>query len=104
MRPRFVDLAVGRQIRAYRVARALSVMDLASRCGIEPTEFDAIETGHFRPTPEMLVQLATALDVSVASFFLGLETSNEANSDGAGDASELSSEIIDFAAFRRKHH
>ncbi|MEU1548395.1 XRE family transcriptional regulator [Nocardia sp. NPDC005745] len=55
---------VARNVRRYRMERAMSLGDLARRSGLSKQTLSKIEQGIGNPTVETLSQLATALDVS----------------------------------------
>ena len=53
----------GLELRAWRVLRGLSQMELATRAGVSQRHISFLETGRSRPSREMVLQLATALEV-----------------------------------------
>lgn len=55
---------VARNVRRYRIERAMSLGDLARRSGLSKQTLSKIEQGVGNPTVETLSQLAVALDVS----------------------------------------
>ncbi|WP_067445265.1 helix-turn-helix domain-containing protein [Nocardia alba] len=55
---------VARNVRRYRMERAMSLGDLARRSGLSKQTLSKIEQGIGNPTVETLSQLGTALDVS----------------------------------------
>jgi transcriptional regulator with XRE-family HTH domain len=54
---------VGPLLREWRERRRLSQLDLGLEAGVSARHLSFIETGRSRPSAEMVVQLATALDV-----------------------------------------
>src|SRR4029450_5251621 len=54
---------VGPLLREWRERRRLSQLDLGLEAGVSARHLRFIETGRSRPSAEMVVQLATALDV-----------------------------------------
>ncbi len=54
---------LGRLIRHWRARRHLSQLDLAGEAGVSTRHVSFIETGRARPSREMVLQLARALDV-----------------------------------------
>jgi transcriptional regulator with XRE-family HTH domain len=71
------DIQPGRVIRERRDALGLKAVDLARKASINPGTLDAIEKGRVQtPSLPMLVSLAKALEISVASLFS--EEGNEA--------------------------
>jgi transcriptional regulator with XRE-family HTH domain len=61
----------GERLRAAREARGLTQDELAVRLGFGQSQMNKYENGKSDPTPEVLVRLATALEVSV-DWLLGL--------------------------------
>src|SRR3954471_22764449 len=55
--------AVGRLLREWRQRRRMSQLDLALEAGVSARHVSFVETGRSRPSAEMVVQLATQLDV-----------------------------------------
>jgi transcriptional regulator with XRE-family HTH domain len=55
--------AAGRLLRAWRLTRGVSQMDLALDAGISTRHLSFIETGRSRPSQEVILLLAQALDV-----------------------------------------
>jgi transcriptional regulator with XRE-family HTH domain len=66
-------MAVGEQVRDYRIARGLTQGELAARTGIPPTAVSRIETNDRKMTFEEAVRVAGVLRVSL-SMLAGLET------------------------------
>lgn len=54
---------VGMLLREWRDRRRLSQLELSSRAGISTRHLSFVETGRSRPTPEMIVRIASHLDV-----------------------------------------
>ena len=65
--------ALARRIRALRERRGLTQEDFAARCGISGSFASLLERGERSPSYETLVQVAAALDVSLAELFQGEE-------------------------------
>lgn len=58
--------AVGRQIRAVRYERGLSLRDLSLRASVSKSTLSEIENGvHENPTQKTLQKIAAALDISI---------------------------------------
>ena len=57
---------LGPRIRAYREALGYSLSDLAKKSGVSRSYLYQVESGTSSPTHEKLLDLAKALDVSVA--------------------------------------
>ncbi len=60
---------VGRQLRAMRKARRLSIRSLAEMSGLSVNTLSLIENGKTSPSVNTLFQLGRSLNVPVASFF-----------------------------------
>jgi transcriptional regulator with XRE-family HTH domain len=67
--PDAVDLAVGANVRTWRIARGLSQGELAKRLGITFQQVQKYETGHNRMSTGRLAQAAAILGVSLSTFF-----------------------------------
>lgn len=64
-----VDAALGSRVRQRRQQRALSRAELAAMLGIPEFALEEIEAGRRRAGGALAVELATALDVSLAFLF-----------------------------------
>jgi transcriptional regulator with XRE-family HTH domain len=71
--PDAVDLAVGANVRTWRIARGLSQGELAKRLGITFQQVQKYETGHNRMSTGRLAKAATILGVTMSTFFEGAE-------------------------------
>jgi transcriptional regulator with XRE-family HTH domain len=60
---------IGRQVRALRRQRGLSLRGLAELCDLSPTTISLIERGDSSPSVSTVHRLATALGVPITSFF-----------------------------------
>ena len=69
--PSPVDVAVGRNVRIWRMAKGLSQAQLAKRLGITFQQVQKYETGGNRIPTGRLVRLATILGVPIAALFEG---------------------------------
>jgi transcriptional regulator with XRE-family HTH domain len=74
-RPSVVDIAVGRNVRIWRITRRLSQADLANQLGITFQQVQKYETGHNRMSTGRLVRASAILDVPMSSFFEGVDGS-----------------------------
>src|SRR5690349_15148284 len=54
---------VGELLREWRGRRRRSQMDLAHEVGVSPRHLSFVETGRSRPSPELVLALATRLEV-----------------------------------------
>ncbi|QGP92571.1 HTH-type transcriptional regulator PuuR [Neomoorella glycerini] len=61
-------MEIGATIRAQRLAKGLSVRELARLTGLSPSAISQIETGKSVPNVLTLKAIAEALDISVISF------------------------------------
>ena len=69
-----IDEIVGRNIRVHRLAKSLSQTDLGNKLGITFQQIQKYEKGTNRVGSGRLYQIGIVLDVSVMSFFKGVET------------------------------
>jgi XRE family transcriptional regulator, regulator of sulfur utilization len=60
-------MRVGREVRAHREARGMSLSAAAKRAGVSKTILATIEAGAGNPSLETLARIAQALDVPVAT-------------------------------------
>jgi transcriptional regulator with XRE-family HTH domain len=67
-----IDTHVGERLRQRRVIRGLSLDELASKLDVSAQQLQKYEAGHNRITASRLYQCAAALDVPVATFYIGL--------------------------------
>jgi transcriptional regulator with XRE-family HTH domain len=66
-----VDVAVGRNVISWRIARGMSRKQLANRLGVSFQQVEKYETGGNRITPGRLVKIAAALGVPISALFEG---------------------------------
>lgn len=64
-----VDVAVGENIRSYRLQRGMSQTELGAACGITFQQIQKYEKGANRVGSSRLVQISGALNVPVANFY-----------------------------------
>jgi transcriptional regulator with XRE-family HTH domain len=57
--------AFGQQLRHWRAKAGLSQLELAAQAGTTPRHLSFVETGRSRPGAELVLRLATALDVPI---------------------------------------
>ena len=57
---------IGQRIREIRLSRKISQIELATRCGVEPSNLNRIEHGKANPTVRTLHLIAIALGVGLA--------------------------------------
>ena len=68
-----VDLQIGREMRRLRMSRDLTEEKVAGILGTSVEQLRKYETGKSRLAASRLYRLAQALEVSVGTFFEGLE-------------------------------
>src|ERR1700720_2896192 len=91
-RPSSIDIAVGRNVRIWRMAKGLSQAQLAHRLGVTFQQVQKYEVGANRIGTGRLVKLAAILGVPIAALFDGTE--------GADPARSLLALIVDKRGFR----
>ena len=91
-RPSSIDIAVGRNVRIWRMAKGLSQAQLAHRLGVTFQQVQKYEVGSNRIGTGRLVKLAAILRIPIAALFDGTE--------GADPARSLLGLIADKRAFR----
>jgi transcriptional regulator with XRE-family HTH domain len=79
-----VSTPVGEQLRAWRVRRRLSQLDLAIQADVSTRHLSFVETGRSKPTSQMILRLSEHLDVP-------LRDRNELLLAGGLDGPELAS-------------
>ena len=94
-RPSFIDIAVGRNVRIWRMAKGLSQAQLARRLGVTFQQVQKYEVGANRIGTGRLVRIAAVLDIPVAALLE--ETA------GANPAGSLLALIDDRRSFRLAH-
>jgi transcriptional regulator with XRE-family HTH domain len=94
-RPSTIDVAVGRNIRIWRMAKGMSQAHLANRLGVTFQQIQKYEVGANRIGTGRLVKAAAILGVPIATLFDGV--------DRADDASALLSLVADSRSFRLAH-
>jgi transcriptional regulator with XRE-family HTH domain len=93
-RPSTVDVAVGRNVRIWRMARGMSQAQLASRLGVTFQQLQKYEVGANRIGTGRLVKVAAVLRVPVATLFEGADTD---------PSRSLLALVSDARAFRLAH-
>jgi transcriptional regulator with XRE-family HTH domain len=91
-RPGSIDIAVGRNVRIWRMAKGLSQAQLANRLGVTFQQIQKYEVGSNRIGTGRLVKLAGILEVPIAALFDGAE--------GVDPSRSLLALIADKRAFR----
>src|SRR5262249_1112967 len=91
-RASWIDLAVGRNVRIWRMAKGLTQAQLAHRVGVTFQQLQKYEIGGNRIPTGRLVKLAGILDISISRLFEG--------PDGAEPPRSLLALISDSRSFR----
>lgn len=80
-----LELAIGREVRAFRKKQDLTVNDLAKLTGLSTGMLSKIERGIASPSLATLRALSAALQVPVTAFFRKFEEQRDATFVKAGD-------------------
>jgi len=83
-----LEVAIGREVRAFRRQQSMTVADLAILTGLSIGMLSKIENGNTSPSLTTMQLLANALSVPITSFFRGFEESREAVHTKAGEGVE----------------
>lgn len=75
---KILEVAIGREVRAFRKQQEITVADLAVSTGLSIGMLSKIENGVTSPSLTTLQTLANALSVPLTSFFRGFEEQREA--------------------------
>src|SRR6201984_1606895 len=73
-KPSSIDIAVGRNVRIWRMARGMSQAQLASRLGVTFQQLQKYEVGANRIGTGRLVKVAAVLGIPIATLFEGADT------------------------------
>ncbi len=73
-----LEVAIGREVRAFRKKLELTVAELGRAAGLSPGMLSKIENGLTSPSLATLQALSQALDVPVTAFFRRYEEAREA--------------------------
>lgn len=88
-REKVLEVAIGREVRAFRKQQGITVAELAKLTTLSIGMLSKIETGNTSPSLTTLQTLANALSVPLTSFFRGYEESREAILTKAGEGVEM---------------
>lgn len=80
-----LELAIGRQIKSFRIKQGITVADMAKQAELSPGMLSKVENGLTSPSLATLHSLAVALNVPVTSLFRMYEEAQEATYVKAGD-------------------
>jgi len=85
---------IGDVIRTYRSQRGLSQGDIERRTGLLRCYLSRVENGHTVPSLETLAKIAEAMDINLADFFPGTETTRDRDTQKM--LGEMSSDEVRF--------
>lgn len=91
-REKVLEVAIGREVRAYRRKQNITVAELSVSTGLSIGMLSKIENGNTSPSLTTLQTLAHALSVPLTSFFRGFEEDRTAVHTKAGEGVELQRE------------
>ena len=91
-REKILEVAIGREVRAYRQQQNLTVADLSKLCGLSIGMLSKIENGNTSPSLNTLQLLANALSVPLTAFFHRFEETRFAIHTKAGEGVEMERE------------
>lgn len=84
-REKVLEVAIGREVRAYRKQQKITVAELSHITGLSVGMLSKIENGNTSPSLTTLQTLSDALSVPLTSFFRRFEESREAVHTKAGE-------------------
>jgi transcriptional regulator with XRE-family HTH domain len=87
-----LEVAIGREVRAFRRKKGVTVADLSQSTGLSIGMLSKIENGNTSPSLTTLQTLAHALSVPLTSFFRGFEEARVAVHTKSGEGVELERE------------
>jgi transcriptional regulator with XRE-family HTH domain len=93
--PSIIDVAVGRNVRIWRMAKGMSQAQVANRLGVTFQQVQKYETGANRIGTGRLVRVAAILGVPISVLFDG--------TDGAEPTRSLLALVSDSRSFRLAH-
>jgi len=88
-REKVLEIAIGREVRAHRKKKSMTVADLARRTGLSIGMLSKIENGNTSPSLTTLQTLANALSLPIIMFFRGFEETRLAVHTKSGEGVEL---------------
>lgn len=91
-REKVLEVAIGREVRAFRKQQSTTVAELAQTTGLSIGMLSKIENGNTSPSLTTLQLLADALSVPLTSFFRQFEERREAVLTKSGQGVELERE------------
>ena len=91
-REKVLEVAIGREVRAFRKERGITVSDLSDTTGLSIGMLSKIENGNTSPSLTTLQTLANALNVPLTTFFSKFEEKRMAVHTKSGEGVELERE------------
>lgn len=88
-REKVLEVAIGREVRAYRRQKQITVAELAQMTGLSIGMLSKIENGNTSPSLTTLQTLSHALSVPLTSFFRRFEEHRQAVHTRNGDGVEI---------------
>ncbi len=88
-REKVLEVAIGREVRAFRKAQGTTVAELSENTGLSIGMLSKIENGNTSPSLSTLQTLSNALSVPMTAFFRQYEERREAVHTRAGDGVEI---------------
>lgn len=88
-REKVLEVAIGREVRAFRRKQEITVAELSATTGISIGMLSKIENGNTSPSLTTLQGLANALSVPLTSFFRRFEDTHAAVHTKEGEGVEL---------------
>jgi transcriptional regulator with XRE-family HTH domain len=87
-RENILEVAIGREVRAFRHQSGMTIADLSNRTGLSIGMLSKIENGNTSPSLSTLQALAHAMSVPLTSFFRRFEDVHHAVHTKAGEGVE----------------
>ncbi|WP_347312512.1 helix-turn-helix domain-containing protein [Defluviimonas sp. SAOS-178_SWC] len=88
-RENILEVAIGREVRAFRHQSGMTIADLSTRTGLSIGMLSKIENGNTSPSLSTLQTLAHAMSVPLTSFFRRFEDVHLAVHTKAGEGVEI---------------
>ena len=89
-REKVLEVAIGREVRAYRKRQGVTVAELSASTGISAGMLSKIENGNISSSLTTLQTLSNALQVPITAFFRAYEENREAVLTKAGEGVAIS--------------
>jgi transcriptional regulator with XRE-family HTH domain len=88
-REKVLEVAIGREVRAFRRKQEITVAELSTSTGLSIGMLSKIENGNTSPSLTTLQTLANALSIPITAFFRGFEETRMAVHTKAGEGVEM---------------